>query len=215
MKIYFIGIGGTAMGNVAVLLKRLGHDVYGSDSVIYQPMAGLLTEYKIDVYDSFSATRLENINPTAVIVGNVIPRGNEEVEWLLDIKKISYYYLPEFNLPEIIKRRQHIIQTDTHGKTITMALTTFILKNNGLNYGYMIGAVPFDFPSGSDLVNENDPFVIEGDEYDSAFFDKRSKFIHYAPNILVISNLEFEYGDIFRNLDDVKRSFGIFLKSSH
>ncbi|MDR0351343.1 MAG: Mur ligase domain-containing protein [Puniceicoccales bacterium] len=212
MKIYFIGIGGTAMGNVAVLLKKLGHDICGSDLTLYQPMAGLLNEHKIDIYDSFSAARLEAINPTAVIVGNAIARGNEEVEWLLATKKIPYYSLPEFIHREIMKKRQSIVLTGTHGKTTTTALTTFLLKNNGLNPGHMIGGVPIDFSYGSALGNENDPFVIEGDEYDSAFFDKRSKFIHYAPDILVIGNLEFDHGDIFRDLEDIKRSFNHLLK---
>ncbi|MDR1458067.1 MAG: Mur ligase domain-containing protein, partial [Puniceicoccales bacterium] len=212
MKIYFIGIGGTAMGNVAVLLKSLGNDICGSDSTLYQPMAGLLDEHKIDVYDSFSAARLESLNPTAVIVGNAIPRGNEEVEWLLATKKVPYYSLPEFIHREIIKTRRSIVLTGTHGKTTTTALTAFILKNNGLNPGYMIGGVPIDFLSGSSLGDENDPFIIEGDEYDSAFFDKRSKFIHYSPDILVIGNLDFDHGDIFRDIEDIKKAFSHLLK---
>jgi UDP-N-acetylmuramate: L-alanyl-gamma-D-glutamyl-meso-diaminopimelate ligase len=212
MKIYFIGIAGTAMGNLAVMLKNLGHEALGSDSMLYQPIAGLLDEHKIHVYDSFSASRLEDLNPDVVIVGNAIPRGNEEVEWLLASKKIPYYSLPEFIHREVIKKRQSIVITGTHGKTTTTALTTFILKKNGLNPGYMIGGVPIDFPIGSDLGNENYPFVIEGDEYDSAFFDKRSKFIHYAPDILVIGNIEFDHGDIFRDLYDVKKSFSHLLR---
>lgn len=200
------------MGNVAIMLSKLGHGVCGSDSKPYQPMAGLLEANNLEIYDSFSAARIEYLNPDVVIVGNAIPRGNEEVEWLLSTKKIPYCSLPEFIHREIIKKRLSIVITGTHGKTTTTTLTSFILEKNGLNPGYMIGGVPLDFSSGSHIGDENGPFIIEGDEYDSAFFDKRSKFIHYAPDILVIGNIEFDHGDIFRDIQDIKKSFSYLVR---
>jgi UDP-N-acetylmuramate: L-alanyl-gamma-D-glutamyl-meso-diaminopimelate ligase len=134
-------------------------------------------------------------------------RGNPEVEWLLDTRAIAFTSLPALLADFVLKGRRNIVVAGTHGKTTTTALTAFLLRENGRDPGYLIGGVPQDPPTGNHLGAAQDPFVIEGDEYDSAFFDKRSKFIHYAPHIAVLNNLEFDHADIFRDLDDVKRTF--------
>ncbi|MDR2812315.1 MAG: Mur ligase domain-containing protein [Puniceicoccales bacterium] len=212
MKIYFLGIGGTAMGNLAILLQSQGHKVCGSDQKIYPPMTDLLAEHRIDTYDGYSAQRLEKLQPDLAVVGNVIARGNEEVEWLLDGKKIPYCSLPELIHQKVIGNRDAIVVAGTHGKTTTTALLTYLLSLNHCNPGYLIGGVPLNFPSGACYGEANSPFVIEGDEYDSAFFDKRSKFIHYSPKILLINNIEVDHLDIFRDLCDIQRTFSHAIK---
>ena len=148
-----------------------------------------------------------NWNPDRVVVGNAVSRGNPQVEKLLTERKISFVSLPQLIGEDLIGNRPSIVVAGTHGKTTTTALTAFSLKEYGIDPGYLIGGVPLDLPSGNELGDMSAPFVIEGDEYDSAFFDKRSKFIHYRPRILILNNLEFDHGDIFRDLDDISRSF--------
>jgi UDP-N-acetylmuramate: L-alanyl-gamma-D-glutamyl-meso-diaminopimelate ligase len=211
LKIYFMGICGTAMGNVAVLMKRQGHAVSGSDTGIYPPMSDLLAEAGIDVMEGFDPARLEALAPDTVVIGNAMSRGNPEVEWLLETRKIPFVSLPELVSREILSARRNLVVSGTHGKTTTTTLAAYLLENNvapdAPRPGWMIGGVPRDLPSGAELGEPGGPFAIEGDEYDSAFFDKRSKFIHYQPRVLVMNNLEFDHGDIFRDLDDIVRSF--------
>ncbi len=207
MKIYFLGICGTAMGNAALLARAAGHEVLGSDADIYPPMSTVLAEAGIELHAGYDAARLEKLRPDLVVIGNAMSRGNPEVEWLLDTRAITFTSLPALLADFVLKGRKNIIIAGTHGKTTTTALTAFLLRENGRDPGYLIGGVPVDPPTGSHLGTAADPFVIEGDEYDSAFFDKRSKFIHYAPHIAVLNNLEFDHADIFRDLQDVQRSF--------
>ncbi|MDR1367009.1 MAG: Mur ligase domain-containing protein [Puniceicoccales bacterium] len=207
MWIYFLGIGGTAMGNLAILLQSLGYEICGSDQKIYPPMSDLLEKNKINIYDGYSAQRLEKLSPDLVVIGNTISRGNEEVEWLLDCKKIPYCSLPELIHKKIIGNRDAIAVTGTHGKTTTTTLLAYLLSLNRCDPGYFIGGVPINFPSGACYGKDNSPLIIEGDEYDSAFFDKRSKFIHYLPKILVMNNIEFDHLDIFHDLRDIQRTF--------
>ncbi|QYY34560.1 Mur ligase family protein [Ruficoccus sp. ZRK36] len=207
MKIYFMGICGTAMGNVAVLMKRQGHDVSGSDTGIYPPMSDLLAGAEIDVMEGFDPQRLEELAPDTVVIGNAMSRGNPEVEWLLETRKFPFVSLPELVSREILSARRNIVISGTHGKTTTTSLAAYLLEKNAARPGWMIGGVPRDLPSGCELGEAGGPFAIEGDEYDSAFFDKRSKFIHYQPRVLVMNNLEFDHGDIFRDLEDIVRSF--------
>lgn len=212
MRYYFMGICGTAMGNVALMLKTLGHEVSGTDTGIYPPMSQELRNSDIKTYEGYDAKRLEAISPDKVIVGNVISRGNEEIEWLLESKMIPYCSLPELLRTEVLSGRHNIVVTGTHGKTTTTALIAHLLKSEGIDPGYLIGGVPKNLPTGSYPGKPGSPFVIEGDEYDSAFFDKRSKFIHYLPSILVINNIEFDHADIFRDLQDIQRSFNHLLR---
>src|SRR5580698_10652914 len=192
MRIYFMGICGTAMGNAALLAREAGHE---------------LAEAGIALHEGYDAARLEQLRPDLVVIGNAMTRGNPEVEWLLDTKALPFTSLPEMLNEQVLNARRNVVIAGTHGKTTTTALTAFLMRENGRDPGYLIGGVPQDPPTGSHLGAARDPFVIEGDEYDSAFFDKRSKFIHYAPHVAVFNNLEFDHADIFRDLADVQRAF--------
>ncbi len=202
-----MGICGTAMGNAALLARAAGHEVLGADSGVYPPMSTVLAAAGITLHEGYDAARLEKLAPDLVVVGNAMSRGNAEVEWLLDTRALPFTSLPALLHDFVLKRRRNLVICGTHGKTTTTALTAFLLRAAGRDPGFLIGGVPQDPPMGAHLGAEQDPFVIEGDEYDSAFFDKRSKFIHYAPHIAVLNNLEFDHADIFRDLDDVKRTF--------
>ena len=211
MRIYFMGICGTAMGNAALLVKEQGHEVLGCDAVVYPPMSDVLADAGIEVLDGFDAARLAALKPEQVVVGNAMSRGNPEVEWLLDQSEITYVSLPELFHDTVLPKRCPVVITGTHGKTTTSTITAYLLERSGAKPGWLIGGVPNDLPGGAKL-GEGKAFVIEGDEYDSAFFDKRSKFIHYRPQIAILNNLEFDHADIFRDLEDVQRSFRHFLR---
>ncbi len=207
MKIYFMGIGGTAMGNAALLARAAGHDVLGADTGVYPPMSTVLAEAGIALHEGYDPVRLAQLQPDLVVIGNAMSRGNVEVEWLLETRAITFTSLPALLADFVLKGRKNIVVAGTHGKTTTTSLAAFLLRENGRDPGFLIGGVPLDPPVGNHLGTVSDPFVIEGDEYDSAFFDKRSKFIHYAPHIAVLNNLEFDHADIFRDLQDVQRTF--------
>jgi UDP-N-acetylmuramate: L-alanyl-gamma-D-glutamyl-meso-diaminopimelate ligase len=202
-----MGICGTAMGNAALLVRAAGHNVLGSDAGVYPPMSTVLAEAGILVHEGYDPVRLEQLKPDLVVIGNALSRGNPEIEWLLDTRALAFTSLPALLADFVLKGRRNLVIAGTHGKTTTTALTAFLLRANGLDPGFLIGGVPQDPPAGNHLGTAADPFVIEGDEYDSAFFDKRSKFIHYAPHIAVLNNLEFDHADIFRDLQDVQRTF--------
>ncbi len=202
-----MGICGTAMGNAALLAREAGHAVLGSDTGIYPPMSTVLAEAGIELHEGYDPARLARLAPDCVVIGNAMSRGNPEVEWLLDSRAIPFLSLPSMLHEFVLKRRDNIVVCGTHGKTTTTSLAAFLLRENRRDPGYLIGGVPVDPPTGNHLGRAEDPFVIEGDEYDSAFFDKRSKFIHYAPRIAVLNNLEFDHADIFRDLVDVQRTF--------
>lgn len=209
MRFYFMGICGTAMGNAALLLKEMGHTVLGADSGMYPPMSDVLADAEVELFEGFDAERLARLEVDHVVVGNAMSRGNCEVEWLLNQSSQSFMSLPQLFHESILKERLPIVVSGTHGKTTTTTITAYLLEQAGLEPGWLIGGVPKDLSSGSKL-GEGRPFVIEGDEYDSAFFDKRSKFIHYRPQIAIFNNLEFDHADIFRDLEDVLRTFRHF-----
>ena len=192
------------MGSVAVALQERGFKVTGSDENVYPPMSIFLERKGIAVKEGY---RAENIPPSAdvVVVGNVIKRGNPEVEAVLS-RKLLYLSLPEVLRNYFLRGRHNLVVTGTHGKTTTTALLAWIMEKAGRKPGYLIGGLPKDFGQGARL-NDSKYFVIEGDEYDSAFFDKRSKFIHYLPELLIVNNIEFDHADIFNNLDEIKLSF--------
>lgn len=212
MRIYFLGIGGTAMGNTAVLLKRAGWQVMGSDQKIYSPMSDYLSSAGIAWREGYSAEALEKENPDLVIIGNAFSRGNEEIEWLLEHRAIPFTSLAAFIGEKIIGKRGGLVVTGTHGKTTTSSVLAHLLHKAKVNAGHLIGGVPKGDFSGAEWGCPEAPFVIEGDEYDSAFFDKRSKFIHYRPKIAIINNVEFDHADIFRDLADVQRTFDHFTR---
>jgi UDP-N-acetylmuramate: L-alanyl-gamma-D-glutamyl-meso-diaminopimelate ligase len=203
-KFHFLAICGTAMGSVAAALKERGFTVTGSDENIYPPMSAFLQERGITLKEGY---RPENI-PTdsdVVVVGNAIKRGNPEVEAVLN-RKLFYLSLPEVLKNYFLRGRHNLVVTGTHGKTTTTALLAWIMEKAGRKPGYLVGGISKNFGQGARL-NDSKYFVIEGDEYDSAFFDKRSKFIHYLPELVIINNIEFDHADIFNNLDEIKLSF--------
>ncbi len=207
-----MGICGTAMGNAALLARAAGHEVMGADTGVYPPMSTVLSQAGIALHEGYDAARLEKLAPDLAVIGNAMSRGNPEVEWLLDTRALAFTSLPAMLHDLVLKGRRNIVIAGTHGKTTTTALTAFLLRAAGRDPGFLIGGVPQDPPVGAHLGGAGDPFAIEGDEYDSAFFDKRSKFIHYAPHIAVLNNLEFDHADIFRDLADVQRTFTHFVR---
>jgi UDP-N-acetylmuramate: L-alanyl-gamma-D-glutamyl-meso-diaminopimelate ligase len=212
-RIYFIGIGGVAMGNIAILAHRMGYDVRGSDRKLHFPMEELLRKNNIPHREIFSVEYLKNFVPELVIVGNVVARGNEEVEYVLRKCPCAMLSLPEFLSRHLIGNRRRIVIAGTHGKTTTSAMAAFYMQQLAIDCGYFIGGAPLNFDCGAHMGSENAPFILEGDEYDCAFFDKRSKFIHYMANTAVINGIDFDHGDIFFDLRDVQRAFRHFLRT--
>src|ERR1700738_2115090 len=203
-KFHFLGISGTAMGAVAAALQERGFKVSGSDESVYPPMSIFLEERGIKLSAGY---RAENIPSDAdvVVIGNAMKRGNPEVEAVLN-RKLFYLSLPEVLKNYFLRGRHNLVVTGTHGKTTTTALLAWIMEKGGRKPGYLIGGVPKNFGQGARL-NDSKYFVIEGDEYDSAFFDKRSKFVHYLPELVIVNNIEFDDADFFNNIDEVKLSF--------
>src|SRR6202023_3878107 len=203
-KFHFIGICGTAMGSVAAALQERGFKVSGSDESVYPPMSTFLEEHGIKLHQGY---RAENIPADAdvVVVGNAMKRGNPEVEAVLN-RKLFYLSLPEVLKNYFLRGKHNLVVTGTHGKTTTTSLLTLIMEKAGRKPAYLIGGIPKNFGQGARL-NDSKYFVIEGDEYDSAFFDKRSKFVHYLPELVIVNNIEFDHADIFNNLDEIKLSF--------
>ena len=201
---HFLGICGTAMGAVAVALKERGFRVTGSDENVYPPMSTFLQGKGIGLMEGY---RAENIPADAevVVIGNAMRRGNPEVEAVLN-RKLLYLSLPEVLRNFFLRGRHNLVVTGTHGKTTTTALLTWIMETAGREPGYLIGGIPKNFGEGARL-NDSKYFVLEGDEYDTAFFDKRSKFVHYLPELVIVNNIEFDHADIFNNLDEIKLSF--------
>jgi UDP-N-acetylmuramate: L-alanyl-gamma-D-glutamyl-meso-diaminopimelate ligase len=195
------------MGNAALLARAAGHEVSGADTNVYPPMSTVLRDAAITVHQGYDPARLARLSPDLVVIGNAMSRGNAEIEWILESRALRFTSLPAMLHDLVLRGRRNIVVCGTHGKTTTTALAAFLLRANGADPGFLIGGVPVDPPTGSHLGAANSPFVIEGDEYDSAFFDKRSKFIHYAPHVAVLNNLEFDHADIFRDLADVQRTF--------
>ncbi len=201
---HFLGICGTAMGSVAAALRDRGFTVSGSDENIFPPMSDFLERKGIPFSDPY---RAENIpeNAEVVVIGNAIKRGNPEVEAVL-ARKLYYLSLPEVLKHFFLRGRHNLVVTGTHGKTTTTALLAWIFTVADLDPGYVIGGIPKNLGQGA-FFNDSKFFVIEGDEYDTAFFDKRSKFIHYLPELLIVNNIEFDHADIFHDLDEIKLSF--------
>jgi len=204
MRIHILGICGTFMGGIAVLAKQLGMEVSGSDSNIYPPMSTQLEEQGIHLVEGYQPEHLKPA-PDLVVIGNALSRGNPAVEYVLDAG-LPYTSGPEFLARNVLQQRWVLAVAGTHGKTSTASMLAWILEDCGMSPGYLIGGVCKNLPVSASL--GNDPFfVVEADEYDTAFFDKRSKFIHYHPRTLVLNNLEFDHADIFDDLDAIKRQF--------
>ncbi len=202
--VHFVGIAGIAMGSVAAALKRNGFTVTGSDTNVYPPMSAVLKRAHIPFSSNFSAKNLEP-RPDVAVIGNALSRGNIELEEILYIG-IPYCSLAELVSIAAIKDKRSFVVTGTHGKSSATTILAWIFKEAGKDPGYMIGGLPNDLSHACEL-SGGDLFVIEGDEYDTAFFDKRSKFLHYKPDVLIINNLEYDHADIFPDFSTMKQAF--------
>lgn len=192
------------MGGIAAIAKSMGHKVTGSDANVYPPMSTQLTSLGIELTQGFDPVQLQP-EPDIVVVGNAMSRGNPCVEYMLD-RNLNYASGPQWLSENVLKQRWVIAASGTHGKTSTSSMIAWILEYAGLKPGFLIGGIPENFGVSARLGN-SPFFVIEADEYDSAFFDKRSKFVHYHPRTLVINNLEFDHADIFDDLAAIQRQF--------
>ena len=208
-SVHFTGIGGTAMASAAAAMLDKGFAVTGSDQNVYEPMASFLAAKKIPVLNGYDERNLAH-KPDLVVIGNAISRGNPEAEYVLD-HKLRHCSLAALLAEFFIRGKRSLVVAGTHGKTTTTSLLTWVFEHNGLNPSYLIGGIPNNFSQGARFT-DSDWFIIEGDEYDTAFFDKRSKFIHYQPEIAIINNLEFDHADIFENLAAVKKTFSHFIR---
>lgn len=204
LHIHLVAVCGTGMGALAVMLKSLGHLVTGSDENVYPPMSTVLSEQQIPVFEGFSAANLDPA-PDLVVIGNAVSRGNPEAEAVLD-RKIRYASMPETLKSFFLWDRNPVVVTGTHGKTTTTAMLAWVLTEAGLDPSYIVGGVPVGWQTGARL-GSGDLFILEGDEYDSAFFDKRAKFLHYLPDTVIINNVEFDHADIYDSIDEIALSF--------
>jgi UDP-N-acetylmuramate: L-alanyl-gamma-D-glutamyl-meso-diaminopimelate ligase len=211
-RLYFIRIGGTAMGSVAAACRELGWEVFGSEEVLYEPMKSYLASSGVTVFDKFEPSHLDESAPDFVVVGNAVSRGNEELEHALD-QRFSLISLPELVGRELIQKHSSIVVAGTHGKTTTTSMVAWVLECAGRSPGFMVGGVPRNFEVSCRPASESPGvFVTEGDEYDSAYWDKRSKFLHYRPDFAVVNNIEFDHADIFSSLEEIKKSFRLFVR---
>ncbi|MBU0508473.1 UDP-N-acetylmuramate:L-alanyl-gamma-D-glutamyl-meso-diaminopimelate ligase [bacterium] len=204
-KVFLSGIGGIGMANLAVLLKQAGFAVSGSDGKVYEPAATILRSNAIPVLTPYAAANLP-LDGTTVIVGNALSRGHVEVEAALD-SGVPLYSFPEFLHRVVLNGRHTIVVAGTHGKSTTTTCLAHLLTAVGEDPGFLVGALPLDFPAGAQIGNGDAPFILEGDEYDTAFFDKRSKFLHYFPRTLVLGSVEFDHADIFATESEMLVSF--------
>lgn len=204
MHIHILGICGTFMGSLAILARAKGHKVTGSDANVYPPMSTLLENQGIELIEGYDPQQLEPA-PDMVIIGNAMTRGNPCVEAVLE-KGLPYTSGPQWLHDYILPERWVLAVAGTHGKTTTAGMLAWILEDCGYQPGFLIGGVPGNFQVSAQL-GESPFFVIEADEYDSAFFDKRSKFVHYSPRTLILNNLEFDHADIFDDLTAIQKQF--------
>ena len=205
MHIHILGICGTFMGSLALLARQAGHRVTGCDAGVYPPMSTQLEEAGIALTEGWDVSQLE-YKADLYVIGNVVTRGNPLMEAILD-EGLSYTSGPQWLAEYILKGRAVMAVAGTHGKTTTSTLLAWLLRRCGVPAGYLIGGVPLDLPASADLGAAGAPFVIEADEYDTAFFDKRSKFVHYRPKVALLNNLEFDHADIFADLAAIQTQF--------
>ncbi len=203
-RFHFTGICGTAMGAVAAAMKQRGFTVTGSDANVYPPMSDFLRGQGITLTEGY---REENIpaDTDVVIIGNAISRGNPEAEATLD-RKLLYHSLPEVLKEFFLRGKRNFVVSGTHGKTTTSSMLAWIFRHAGRDPGFMIGGLPKNLGCGAHFT-DSDINVLEGDEYDTAFFDKRSKFLHYLPECVIVNNVEFDHADIYGSLDEIKLTF--------
>ncbi|MCG3150261.1 MAG: UDP-N-acetylmuramate--L-alanyl-gamma-D-glutamyl-meso-2,6-diaminoheptandioate ligase [Verrucomicrobiae bacterium] len=203
--IHFVGVCGTAMASVAATCRALGYSVTGSDENVYPPMSTFLEHAGIPIQTGYREANLDH-RPDLIVIGNAMKRGNPEVERALD-ERLHICSLPELLREFFIRGKHSIVVAGTHGKTTTTSLLAWVLESAGKSPSFLIGGVPNNFPDGGCRLGKGAHFVLEGDEYDTAFFDKRSKFVHYLPDTVILNNIEFDHADIFADLAAVKRAF--------
>lgn len=211
MRLHILGICGTFMTGIALIAKQKKIDVTGSDKNIYPPMSTHLAEHRIPVFEGYNKKNLLP-HPDLVIMGNAMTRGNACVEYVLN-QNIPYISGPQWLAENVLNHYHVLAVSGTHGKTTVSSLLSWILEYAGLNPGFLIGGISKNFDSSARLGKKEGFFVIEADEYDTAFFDKRSKFIHYHPQTLILNNLEFDHADIFPSLDAIKTQFSYLLRT--
>ena len=204
VHIHIVGICGTFMGGLALIARELGYKVSGSDQQVYPPMSTQLEEQGIELMNGYKAENLA-CKPDLVVIGNAMSRGNEEIEAVLNLG-LKYISGPQWLSEHVLQDKWVLGVAGTHGKTTTSSMLAWILETQGFRPGFLIGGIPLNFGLSARL-GESDFFVIEADEYDSAFFDKRSKFVHYRPRTAILNNLEFDHADIFDDLDAIKKQF--------
>jgi UDP-N-acetylmuramate: L-alanyl-gamma-D-glutamyl-meso-diaminopimelate ligase len=204
-SLYFVGIGGTGMASVAGLCQEAGYKVTGSDAGIYPPMSDMLAELKIKAVSPYSVDNLAGAKPDVAVIANVLSRGNVELEHILE-NKIPYVSFPALMGELFLRHRHTCVVAGTHGKTTTSSLLAHVLNELGENPGFLIGGIPRNFPR-SFRIGGGKTFVIEGDEYDTAFFDKGPKFLHYCPSLAILNNLEFDHADIYPDLAAIEKQF--------
>ncbi|MEO6081391.1 MAG: UDP-N-acetylmuramate:L-alanyl-gamma-D-glutamyl-meso-diaminopimelate ligase [Steroidobacteraceae bacterium] len=209
MHVHILGICGTFMGGIAAIARAAGHRVTGSDQNVYPPMSTQLAALGIDIVQGYHTQQLDPL-PDVVVVGNVMSRGKPVVEALLD-RGIPYVSGPAWLARAVLHDRWVLAVAGTHGKTTTASMLAHILEHAGLEPGFLIGGVPGNFDVSARL-GKSPFFVIEADEYDTAFFDKRAKFVHYSPRTLILNNLEFDHADIYPDLESIKRQFNHLLR---
>ena len=209
MRLHILGICGTFMGGVAALARELGHAVEGSDANVYPPMSTQLEALGIGLMSGYAAEHLQpgrdHAKPDLVVVGNAMTRGNPAVEYMLDAR-LRYISGPQWLGETVLAERDVLAVAGTHGKTTTTSLLAHLLESAGMAPGFLVGGVPGNFGVSARL-GQGKPFVIEADEYDTAFFDKRSKFVHYRPRIAILNNLEYDHADIFPDVAAIQRQF--------
>ncbi|RUQ29002.1 MAG: UDP-N-acetylmuramate:L-alanyl-gamma-D-glutamyl-meso-diaminopimelate ligase [Candidatus Competibacteraceae bacterium] len=211
MHIHILGVCGTFMAGVALLARAAGHRVSGCDAGVYPPMSTQLAEAGIALREGYAPEQLAEFQPDMVVVGNVMSRGRPIVEALLNSRR-PYVSGPAWLAEHVLRDRQVLAVAGTHGKTTTSSLLAWILESAGLEPGFLIGGIPANFGVSARL-GTAPCFVVEADEYDTAFFDKRSKFVHYRPHTLILNNLEFDHADIFPDLAAIQRQFHHLLRT--
>ncbi len=197
------------MASVAAAMKEKGYTVTGSDQNVYPPMSTFLAERQIPVTEGFAEPNLAH-KPDLVVIGNALSRGNPEVEVVLE-RRMRYCSLPELLKEFFLRGKRSLVVSGTHGKTTTTSLLAWVFEHNGLNPSYLIGGIANNFGQGARFTN-SEWFIVEGDEYDTAFFDKRSKFVHYLPEVAIINNLEFDHADIFPDVASIQTAFKYFIR---
>src|SRR3989344_423261 len=209
-KIYFLGIGGIAMANLACLLKKRGYLIYGSDLDTFGPSAELLKTHAIHYFKDHNPNHIKNFKPDITVIGNAIQRDNPSLEYILN-KRLPYCSMPEIIKTELLPNKKPIVITGTSGKTTTTALTAWILKEAGLKPTALVGGIMTNLNSG--FLNGNGKYmIIEGDEYNSSFFDSCAKFLHYQPYIGAINNIQMDHLDIYGNIENIVSAFKKFVK---